>query len=86
MIFNNNYTGVHVIDAIEGIYVGNVNDAKDNNEQVGQKGTLQKLHRNHIEIDRKLLNQSFRSDGKPYLQITQNDCNENKETARMRCR
>lgn len=59
MIFNNNYTGVHVIDAIEGIYVGNVNDAKDNNEQVGQKGTLQKLHRNHIEIDRKLLNQEF---------------------------
>lgn len=59
MIFNNNCTGVHVIDAIEGIYVGNVNDAKDNNEQVDQKGNLQKLHRNHIEIDRKLLNQEF---------------------------
>ena len=59
MIFNNNCTGVHVIDAIEGNYVGNENDEKHKNEKVDQKGNLQKLHRNHIEIDRKLLNQEF---------------------------
>lgn len=59
MVFNNNYTEAHVIDAIEGIYADNVKDAKDNNERVDQKETLQKFHRNHIEIDRKLLNQEF---------------------------
>ena len=48
-----------IIVAIEGIYVGNDNAAKDTNEQDGQKGTLQKLHRNHTETDRKLLNQEF---------------------------
>ena len=48
-----------IIVAIEGVYVGNANDAKGTTEQDGQKGTLQKLHRNHIEIDRKLLNQGF---------------------------
>ena len=59
LMFNNNCTVVHVIDAIEGVYVGNDNAAIDTNEQGVQKGTLQKLHRNHIEIDRKLLNQEF---------------------------
>ena len=59
LIFNNICTGVHVIDAIEGVYVGNAKDAKNNNEQGNQKGTLQKLHRNHTETDRKLLNQEF---------------------------
>ena len=59
MIFNNNYTRVHVIDAIEGVYVGNANDAENNNEQDDQKGTLQKPHRNHTETDRNLLNQEF---------------------------
>lgn len=40
MIFNNNYTGIHVIDAIEGVYVGNDNAAEDTNEQGDQKGTV----------------------------------------------
>ena len=34
-----------IIVAIEGIYVGNDNAAKDTNEQDGQKATLQKLYR-----------------------------------------
>ena len=34
-----------IIVAIEGIDVGNANDAKDTNEQDGQKGTLQNLYR-----------------------------------------
>ena len=34
-----------IIVAIEGIYVGNDNAAKDTNEQDGQKGTLVKLYR-----------------------------------------
>ena len=46
LIFNNICTGVHVIDAIEGVYVGNANDAKNNNESSGQTDnfteTLQK--------------------------------------------
>ena len=50
MIFNNNYTRVHVIDAIEGVYVGNANDAENNNEQDDQKGTSQKSYRNRQEI------------------------------------
>lgn len=50
MIFNNNCTGIHVIDAIEGVYVGNDNAAKDTNEQGVQKGTLQKSYRNIQEI------------------------------------
>ena len=59
MIFNNIFTGVHVIDAIVGVYVGNDNAAKDTNEQGDQKGTVQKLQRNHTETDRNLLNQEF---------------------------
>ena len=55
LIFNNNYTGVHVIDAIEGVYVGNANDAKNNNEQGDQKGTVQKLQRNHTIVESKIL-------------------------------
>ena len=51
MIFNNNYTRVHVIDAIEGVYVGNANDAENNNEQDDQKGTSQKSYRNRQEIE-----------------------------------
>ena len=39
LIFNNNCTGVHVIDAIEGVYDDNA--AKDTNKQGGQKGTIQ---------------------------------------------
>ncbi len=34
-----------IIVAIEGVNVGNANDAKDTNEQDGQKVTLQKLYR-----------------------------------------
>ena len=34
-----------IIVAIEGVDVGNANDAKDTNEQDGQKATLQKLYR-----------------------------------------
>ena len=34
-----------IIVAIEGVDVGNANDAKDTNEQDGQKVTLQKLYR-----------------------------------------
>ena len=55
LIFNNNCTGVHVIDAIEGVYVGNANDAKNNNEQGDQKGTVQKLQRNHTIVESKIL-------------------------------
>ena len=40
-----------IIVAIEGVYVGNANDAKGTNEQDGQKGTFQKLHRNHTETE-----------------------------------
>ena len=40
-----------IIVAIEGVDVGNANDAKDTNEQDGQKATLQKLHRNHTETE-----------------------------------
>ena len=50
MIFNNNYTRVHVIDAIEGVYVGNANDAENNNEQGNQKRTSQKSYRNRQEF------------------------------------
>lgn len=71
MIYNNNCTGIHVIDVIKGIYVGNVYDAKDNNEQVGQKETLQKLHRNHIEIDRKLLEPRVSSATDKFVTTTQ---------------
>ena len=45
LLFNINCTIFYVIDAIEGVYVGNANDAKDTNEQDGQKATLQKLYR-----------------------------------------
>ena len=55
LIFNNNCTGVHVIDAIEDVYVGNDNAAKNNNEQGNQKGTVQKLHRNHTIVESKIL-------------------------------
>ena len=55
MIFNNICTGVHVIDAIEGVYVGNDNAAKDTNEQGDQKGTVQKLQRNHTIVESKIL-------------------------------
>ena len=55
LIFNNNCTGVHVIDAIEGVYVGNDNAAKDTNEQGDQKGTVQKLQRNHTIVESKIL-------------------------------
>ena len=34
-----------IIVAIEGVDVGNDNDAKDTNEQDGQKATLKKLYR-----------------------------------------
>lgn len=34
-----------IIVAIEGVDVGNANDAKDINEQDGKKGTLQKFYR-----------------------------------------
>ena len=50
MIFNNNYTRVHVIDAIEGVYVGNANDAENNHEQGNQKGTSQKSYKNRQEF------------------------------------
>lgn len=46
LIFNNNCTGVHVIDAIEGVYVGNANDAKTIMNRVIRKG----LYRNFREI------------------------------------
>ena len=55
LIFNNNCTGVHVIDAIVGVYVGNDNAAKDTNEQGDQKGTVQKLQRNHTIVESKIL-------------------------------
>ena len=55
LIFNNICTGVHVIDAIEGVYVGNDNAAKDTNEQGDQKGTVQKLQRNHTIVESKIL-------------------------------
>ena len=55
LIFNNNCTGVHVIDDIEGVYVGNDNAAKDTNEQGDQKGTVQKLQRNHTIVESKIL-------------------------------
>ena len=44
--FNNIYTGVHVIDAIEGVYVSDANAPESNNESSGQTDnfteTLQK--------------------------------------------
>ena len=55
LIFNNNCTGVHVIDAIVDVYVGNDNAAKDTNEQGDQKGTVQKLQRNHTIVESKIL-------------------------------
>ena len=55
LIFNNNCTGVHVIDAIVGVYVGNDNAAKDTNEQGDQKGTVQKFQRNHTIVESKIL-------------------------------
>ena len=55
LIFNNICTGVHVIDAIVGVYVGNDNAAKDTNEQGDQKGTVQKLQRNHTIVESKIL-------------------------------
>ena len=55
LIFNTNCTGVHVIDAIVGVYVGNDNAAKDTNEQGDQKGTVQKLQRNHTIVESKIL-------------------------------
>ena len=46
LIFNNNCTGVHVIDAIEGVYVSDANSPESNNESSGQTDnfteTLQK--------------------------------------------
>ena len=46
LIFNNNCTGVHVIDAIEGVYVSDANAPESNNESSGQTDnfteTLQK--------------------------------------------
>ena len=46
LIFNNIYTGVHVIDAIEGVYVSDANAPESNNESSGQTDnfteTLQK--------------------------------------------
>ena len=56
LVFNNICTGVHVIDAIEGVYVGNDNAAKDTNKQGDQKGTVQKLQRNHTIVEGKILN------------------------------
>ena len=55
LVFNNICTGVHVIDAIEGVYEGNANDEKNNNEQGDQKGTVQKLQRNHTIVESKIL-------------------------------
>ena len=55
LIFNNNCTRFHVIDAIVGFYVGNDNAAKDTNEQGDQKGTVQKLQRNHTIVESKIL-------------------------------
>ena len=47
LIFNNICTGVHVIDAIEGVYVSDANAPESNNESSGQTDnfteTLQKL-------------------------------------------
>ena len=46
LIFNNIYTGVHVIDDIEGVYVSDANTPESNNESSGQTDnfteTLQK--------------------------------------------
>ena len=44
-----------IIVAIEGIYVGNDNAAKDTNEQGDQKGTVQKLQRHHTIVESKIL-------------------------------
>ena len=44
-----------IIVAIEGVYVGNDNAAKDTNEQGDQKGTVQKLQRNHTIVESKIL-------------------------------
>ena len=46
MIFNNNCTGVHVIDAIEGVYVSDANAPESNNRQ---------LYRNLAEVDQKIV-------------------------------
>ena len=54
MIFNNNCTGIHVIDAIEGVYVSDVNAPESNNESSGQTDnfteTLQKLTKKIAEL------------------------------------
>ena len=46
MNFNNNGTGLHVIDAIEGVYISDANAPENNNESSGQTDnfteTLQK--------------------------------------------
>ena len=45
LIFNNNCTGVHVIDAIEGVYVSDANAQKAIMNQVVRQTTLQKPYR-----------------------------------------
>ena len=45
LIFNNICTGVHVIDAIEGVYVSDANAQKAIMNQVVRQTTLQKPYR-----------------------------------------
>lgn len=42
LIFNNNCTRFHVIDAIEGVYVSDANSPESNNESSGQTDNFTK--------------------------------------------